>query len=194
MTKSQSKYFNTACLMDEALLYLLEKKEFAFVTVKEICKKAGVNRSTFYLHYESTLDLLAETNDYLNKKFFDAYKSQGIEKPDVKSVSKEESVFITPKYLLPYLQFVKANKRFLKTVYNNPALFEAEKTFHKMYKDFFAPAMEKFNVEKEKEEYVFDFYTKGVLAIIVKWLNNDCKDDVEFVLNLIIDCVNVPKM
>ena len=39
MNKSESKYQNTAILMDEALLLLLEKKEFEFITVKEICEK-----------------------------------------------------------------------------------------------------------------------------------------------------------
>ena len=58
MNKSESKYFNTALLMNEALLLLLEKKDYEFITVTEICKKAGVNRSTFYLHYLSIDDLL----------------------------------------------------------------------------------------------------------------------------------------
>ncbi|MBQ8872345.1 MAG: helix-turn-helix transcriptional regulator, partial [Clostridia bacterium] len=47
--------------MDEALIRLLEKKNYEFITVKEICTKAGVNRSTFYLHYETMDDLLMET-------------------------------------------------------------------------------------------------------------------------------------
>ena len=33
--------------MDEALLALLEKKEFAYITIRELCAAAGVNRSTF---------------------------------------------------------------------------------------------------------------------------------------------------
>ena len=53
MNKSESKYYNTALLMDEALLLLLEKKDYDYITIKEICEKAGVNRSTFYLHYET---------------------------------------------------------------------------------------------------------------------------------------------
>lgn len=36
MNKSQSKYFNTAVKMDEALLSLLEKKDFEYITIKEI--------------------------------------------------------------------------------------------------------------------------------------------------------------
>ena len=55
--------------MDEALLSLLKEKTFAYITVSEICKKAGVNRSTFYLHYENTVDLLHETVRFLLDDF-----------------------------------------------------------------------------------------------------------------------------
>ena len=65
MNKSESKYFNTAVRMDEALLELLEKKDFAYITVKEICEKAGVNRSTFYLHYTDIYQMLESIEDEL---------------------------------------------------------------------------------------------------------------------------------
>ena len=51
MNRSESRYFATAARMDEAFLTLLAKKDFEYITVKEICEVAGVNRSTFYLHY-----------------------------------------------------------------------------------------------------------------------------------------------
>ena len=41
MNKSESKYYNTACLMDEAFILLLDKKDYEYITVKEICEKAG---------------------------------------------------------------------------------------------------------------------------------------------------------
>ena len=66
MNKNESKYFNTAIKMDEALITLLEKKDFEYITIKEICDVAGVNRSTFYLHYENTCDLLKETTQYIS--------------------------------------------------------------------------------------------------------------------------------
>ena len=73
MNKNESKYFNTAILFDEALIYLLEKKDIEYITVKEICNKAGVNRSTFYLHYESINDLVEETMKYINKNFINYF-------------------------------------------------------------------------------------------------------------------------
>ena len=53
--------------MDEAFLILLEKKDYDYITIKEICEKAGVNRSTFYLHYETLDDLLKESLSYIFK-------------------------------------------------------------------------------------------------------------------------------
>lgn len=41
MNRSESKYFNTARRMDEALLSLLEEKDFAYITVREICARRG---------------------------------------------------------------------------------------------------------------------------------------------------------
>ena len=61
LNKNESKYFNTAVKMNMALIEILKTKPFEFITVSEICKKAEVNRSTFYLHYENTKDLLEET-------------------------------------------------------------------------------------------------------------------------------------
>lgn len=74
MNKSESKFYNTALLMDQALIELLNKKEFEYITVKEICEKAGVNRSTFYLHYETINDLLSECIDNINKHFIEQLK------------------------------------------------------------------------------------------------------------------------
>lgn len=39
---------------------LLDEKDFELITIKEICSAAGMNRSTFYLHYGTVSDLLAE--------------------------------------------------------------------------------------------------------------------------------------
>ena len=57
--------------MDRAFLELLEKKDMEYITVKEICEAAGVNRSTFYLHYETIDDLLAESLAAVGEIFFE---------------------------------------------------------------------------------------------------------------------------
>ena len=91
MKNSESKYYNTALLMNEALLFLLEKKDYEFITIKEVCEKAGVNRTTFYLHYESIDDLLLETVAMINKKFYAAFDSKYL---DVHNLNKNDLFLI----------------------------------------------------------------------------------------------------
>lgn len=174
MNKYESKYFNTARLMNEALLLLLENKDYEYITVKEICSKAGVNRSTFYLHYETIDDLLQETIEYIKKQFFNSFNGAQLNKEIINRSSLEELVLITPEYLTPYLQFLKNNKNVFILINKKPTLFNSEMIFEKMYKELFIPILNKFDVAKENQVYVFEFYFKGVFAIITKWLSLDC--------------------
>ncbi|MBQ9301992.1 MAG: TetR/AcrR family transcriptional regulator, partial [Butyrivibrio sp.] len=45
MNKNESKYFKSAEKMHNALITLLDSKGFEYITIKEICETAGVNRS-----------------------------------------------------------------------------------------------------------------------------------------------------
>jgi AcrR family transcriptional regulator len=74
MNKNESRYQSTAILFDEALINLLEHKDIDYITIKEICDKAGVNRSTFYLHYENISDLINECMEYVNQKFLSKFE------------------------------------------------------------------------------------------------------------------------
>lgn len=189
MNKYESKYFNTARLMNEALLLLLENKDYEYITVKEICSKAGVNRSTFYLHYETIDDLLQETIEYIKKQFFNSFNGAQLNKEIINRSSLEELVLITPEYLTPYLQFLKDNKNVFILINKKPSLFNSEMIFEKMYKELFIPILNKFDVAKENQVYVFEFYFKGVFAIITKWLRLDCNLSINELISIIKNCV-----
>ena len=147
MNKSESKYFYTARLMNESLLILLEKKDIDYITVKEICEKAGVNRSTFYLHYDTIDDLFAETIERLNNDFISSFEIKDV-KPLIKTADKEDMIFIKKEFLEPYLEFVKKNKRVLKMIHKRPILFKNENLYGKMCDEFFYPILSKFGVQK----------------------------------------------
>lgn len=178
MNKQESKYFKTASLMDEALLLLLEQKEYDKITVKEICQKAGVNRTTFYLHYEGMNDLLEETVNMINNRF----------KSSLSSIPKDDpskTVLTGEKYLIPYLRFIKENMRAYRVMHQQDQLFNSQKTFSGFYQSIFSPALTHFGVTEEKKKYVFAFYTQGTVAIIGKWLEDNCRDDINLIADLI---------
>lgn len=190
MNKSESKYFNTAKLMNEALLILLETKDIDYISVKEICEKAGVNRSTFYLHYDTIDDLFEEIIENTNIEFISSFKVKDI-KGLIKNGEKEETVFINKEdFLLPYLEFVKKNKRVFKMIHKKPILFKSEDIYKKMCEELFFPILSKFGVEKEEQVFRLEYFTKGVVGIVNKWLELDCEMPISKIAKIIIDSVN----
>ena len=186
MEKNESKYFYTAQLMNQALISLLEKKDIEFITVTEITKKAGVNRSTFYLHYENIYELLEETIENLNKKFLSSFSVQA----PLQIQSKKDAFLLTDERLIPYLNFVKQNKRVLKLINKKPQLFQARITYQHMYDKIFYPAISQYVSREDEKIYNLEFYTRGVVAIIHKWLELDCNTEIDKLVEIIKNCVN----
>lgn len=193
MNKSESKYYNTACLMNEALVKLLDKKDYKYITVKEICDKAGVNRSTFYLHYESMDDLLEETTEYVLKDF---YIKMGLNDRDINdfnnidSLEKEDLYLLKPKYLTPYLKYIKENQKLFKTLIRNVKTFKWQKTYDYLFYNIFSPILDKLKQPEKDKKYLVEFYIHGVMAVVSMWLDNDCKDEIEDIILIIQKCSN----
>lgn len=182
MDRSESKYFNTAKRMDEALLSLLREKSFEYVTIKEICARASVNRSTFYLHYENIGDLLLETIQTINERF---RASQFQKEFDIDGKHPDELFFMTDEWIVPYLEFIKENKYVYKAIHSNAAAFGVEKAFNFYFRNVFSPILLKYGVSENKHEYIMDFYRYGLTAVIMRWVDEDCEKPVEFVMEII---------
>ncbi len=190
MNKNESKYFNTAIKMDEALITLLEKKDFEYITVKEICDVAGVNRSTFYLHYENTADLLKETTRYILDMHFSYYSADTIKIGErFENTKKEDLVFITSEYLTPYLSSIKENLRIFKVSIKQFRSMNMDEVYKRMFSHIFNPILERFRVPENERAYVIKFYLTGVFAIVMEWLDKNCEDDMNTVIKTITDCV-----
>ncbi|MBE6702483.1 MAG: TetR/AcrR family transcriptional regulator [Ruminococcaceae bacterium] len=190
MNKNESKYFNTAQKMDEALILLLEKKDFSYITIKEICAVAGVNRSTFYLHYENTADLLKETTRYILDKHFAYYsaETQSISQRFA-NCDQKDLVFVTAEYLTPYLTFVKENQRIFKVAIKQFNSMNMDEVYDKMFNHIFNPILARFYIPENERTYLLKFYLTGIFAIIMEWLDKNCSDDMNAVIKIITDCV-----
>lgn len=182
MNKTESKYFSTAKRMDEALLLLLREKSLEYVTIKEICAKAAVNRSTFYLHYENIGDLLLETIEMISERF---RASQFQESFDIEGKSLDELFFMTDEWIVPYLNFIKENKHVYKAVHSNAAAFGTERAFGFYFQNVFSPILLKYGIPLDKHEYIMEFYRFGLTAVLMRWVDEDCEKPVEFVMEII---------
>lgn len=190
MKKSESKYFHTAVKMNMALISLLEKKEFAYITVSEICREAGVNRSTFYLHYETVGDLLAETTRYLLDDFISYFSvDPQATVARFRDCDLSQLNFITDDYLYPYLRYIRDHRRVFAVALSNIGHFGFEGVYKRLYTHIFEPILARFHYPVEHRPYVMLFYMNGVNAVVTEWLKNDCRLTIEEVSAVIHECI-----
>lgn len=176
--------------MDEAFLHLLEKKELAYITVKEICENAGVNRSTFYLHYETIDDLLNECGQHIVNEFVISMRSntaEFLEKLPERPL--EELYLITPQYLTPYLTFIKENRRIFRVAIEKASVLGMDNAYTDLSRHVLTPILDRFLVPSADRRYLMAFYIHGLTAIIEEWLKDDCAEPIEHIVSVMQRCV-----
>ncbi len=190
MNKSESKYFNTATKMDLALISLLKKKPLEYITVSEICKAAEVNRSTFYLHYETIDDLLNETTRYLLNGFLSYFSTDTRSIAfNLKNCELKDLIFISDEYLTPYFSYIKDNKEVFATALLHNKTLGFKDVYTRMFENIFNPILDRFRYPDEDRQYVMMYYLNGLNAIVCEWLKNDCEKPISDLSRIISNCI-----
>lgn len=180
MNKSESKYFHTALCMDEALIALL----------KEICQKAGVNRSTFYLHYETITDLVNEAVERVDQKFSSYFAERKGIVEEIGHTDLSNLILVKRDYLYPYLRFVSEHKDLYRVAFRNPMEMKANLKFDYIKKYIVEPIFQRFHIPEAYWKYYTAYYIEGVAAIVREWLAADCQDSIELIASVIEECVH----
>lgn len=149
----------TKQLLKNALVEIMDKKDFAKITIKEICEVAQTNRSTFYLHYtdqHSLLDdiendLLQNTNNILS------------------SIDSEASGV---QYLTVFLEYVKTQKTIIKTLLCRNDSLAFQKRFIKSYSVVFSKNLALATIEPTSS-YIHKFLMMGSLNILTDWVEQN---------------------
>lgn len=64
-SSSDRRVLYTKMFLRESLLTLMKEKPISRITPTELCRHSGINRKTFYSHYDSTESLLKSIEDEL---------------------------------------------------------------------------------------------------------------------------------
>ena len=192
MNKNESKYFKSAEKMHTALIALLDKKDFELITVKEICDTAGVNRSTFYLHYDNINDLLSEAVEAVYKNFLGHFGDLNTEGISTAEKNGDELFLVTPKYLMPYLEFVEENQKLFYLMYEKNEMMGAEKMYETWFKTIFGPILTKFKVPDKEQPFIMIFYLKGIIGVVTEWVRKGCTETTDEIISIIQKCIIKP--
>ncbi|MFV0363666.1 MAG: TetR/AcrR family transcriptional regulator [Suipraeoptans sp.] len=136
---------------------LLRKKEIEKITVREISKRAEINPSTFYAHYQDVYDLMEQIEKKTSEQFAQTLWDEGKQDYSLKF----EKLFT----------MMQKNKEFYKIYLNQ--MGKSIVLSQKIREDALATYGKK---ERREMEYHLVFFSAGVHAVIQKWLNDDCKE------------------
>lgn len=71
--KNNKRFKDTELLIQQSLIELLEGRELRQISVKELCEKAGINRSTFYAHYLDIFDLMEKIDVNMSQNLLEQF-------------------------------------------------------------------------------------------------------------------------
>ncbi|MBR7553078.1 TetR/AcrR family transcriptional regulator [Allobacillus sp. GCM10007491] len=170
----------TRMVLKDSLMELLKEKPISNVTVKEICERADINRSTFYTHYSDQYDLVEQIESelihdmekYLNSVNFD---------------TDEEAKEMTER-LLDYLA---SRADDCKTLLS----YEGDSTFQRKvtsvaYRFILNEGMTAKNIDPSISEYISSFIVNGSIQMMKLWLYNNMDRSPKEMSQLINDFIN----
>lgn len=149
----------TKKFLRESLLALMKEKPIAKITPSELCRHAGINRNTFYTHYDSPEALLKSIEDELYEQV-----KHSIERP-----LKNESISTL---LTEICQAIYDNRDLcivLFSVYGDKDFLVhlIDLAYDRTVAEWRAAGMEE---NEEQIEMLYQFSVNGSVAIIQKWI------------------------
>lgn len=179
-TKNNQRYRDMDHKMKTVLLHLLQTRDFEKITVREICEEAGVNRSTFYAHYQDIFEMMEQMEDHLNEELVERYKATDL---DPQGALSEET-------LLPLLSHIRDHQYFYRVVMpyrrNNPERMTA----NPIWRLLMDPALKRAGIVSEEEQnYYRIYFQSGSMMVIKHWIETGCTTSEDEMARLLCSCV-----
>lgn len=164
--KSQEK-------IQKVFIELIQTKEINQITVSDICKKANLNRTTFYSNYIDIYDLANKIKENLFQAVLDLY-------PDETKEKKHSYDF------LKLFKHIKENQLFYKTYFklnydDNFDVFDGMIDYNEVIKYY---------GNNTNINYHITFFKSGLNAVIKRWLYYGCIESPEEMRDIIISEYN----
>lgn len=172
---------------------MLEEKEYEEITISDICKRAGINRSTFYSHYDNIIEVVSEIENRLIDDFIQEFANKEKENDMSSSKTTPKTIdinsLLNTSTLLVYLDYVKKYQK-LFVIYNKNGIFSHDEHNTKLKKNIFYPALRRSGIDENEIEmdYMFSFFLSGLNAIIQKWVSDKCTLAAERICSIIQKC------
>ncbi|BCN29179.1 TetR/AcrR family transcriptional regulator C-terminal domain-containing protein [Anaeromicropila herbilytica] len=144
----------------ESFKKILEQKPLGKISVREIIEDCGVNRKTFYYHFENVYDLL-----------------QWIFKEEAIEIVKQYDLIVDYQDAINFmLNYLENNKHICNCVFDALGRDELKRFFQE---DFFSiigntvyQLAEGKKIPRDYLDFLINFYTEALASLLIDWIRN----------------------
>lgn len=161
-------------MFKNAIMDLLgEKKSVEKISVRELCERAELNRSTFYAHYNEPKDLLNEIENEILEATAEHLK---------KIAEGNDAGAHT--YILSFLKYIRENDKQFRTLLVDTVDSEFKTKFMQISVLQMIENMNIF-VPEDIEQYMYSYILNGSSGVIIQWIRSGYSIDENKLVNLL---------
>lgn len=148
---------NTKKILAESLKRLMKVKTFSKITVTDIISDCGVNRNTFYYHFQDIYDLL--------KWMFEKEAIEVVKNFDLLSNYEDAIIFV--------LDYVSKNDHIINCAYDSIGREGMKRFFYNDFIDIITSLVDTAEkeqgvcLEKGYKRFICDFYTEALSGMLI---------------------------
>jgi AcrR family transcriptional regulator len=152
----------TRQMLRQSLLELMAERPISRITVTALCERADVNRNTFYVHYGSPLDVLAEIENGLMREI----------RQSLEQLMEVDNVMAM---LTEILLSIDRNRDLCRVLFSETGDAEFLSRILAMAHDRSVAAWRtaKTRLGPEQMEMLYAFFSYGSAAVIRRWVLQD---------------------
>lgn len=161
--KENRKVRYTKKVLQDSLIELMREKPISKITIKALCDKADINRSTFYTHYTDQFDLLRTIED----------ETISWLKEVAKSLIQETKHDVIMPLLVSVMEYIVDNSKHLQVLMSEQGDINFQKQlFMIIYEICGLNFTENQKTESNSKELYLIFVVNGSVGVIRQWLKN----------------------
>ena len=164
-TKNNKRKRASMHKMEQVLIELLQAKELHEISVSDLCKRAGVNRSTFYANYMDIYDLADKLREKLEGEVAALYE-------------EEMTLGYNSNDYLKLFRHIARNQALYQTYFR---LGYDEQ--HRVW--YYDTDLAEKHFDNRFITYHIEFFKSGLTRIIKLWLQNGCRETPEEMLEIL---------
>ena len=174
-TAQNQRHMETERKLREALLFYMDQDKEP--TVDQLCRHAGINRSTFYRHYADVYALMERMEEEFQHGLFQSVHGDD---PFLSRLASDRDA------LVPLIEYIGKNPHFYRLYLNGNMDIPLSGQFRRYWQDQIEPLFRSFGVEQETNmRYYYAYFKSGLQTVLRLWLENGCMESPEEVSRII---------